>query len=532
MLSPSEQHASHTAHPASQAAFHRVLRFAIYFFCGAFLLLFLYTALRRVYYPFDLEWIESGIMTSVMRIAHGEGLYVAPSLNFVPYLYAPLYLYLAAALTKVVGINFAALRIISILGTLGSCAVIFAMIVTENKGRKYAKLAGVAGAGLFLACYPLVESFYDFGRVDSLFVCLFLLALYCSRWTHPVVAALAWILVFHTKQTALPIALLMLCTDWQRPRRIVTGVLSFLVLLGGSIFALNHATHGWYSFYVFGATRGLGWLPRQAVLYLPETILSPVGISLLLVLAALLLKPVSLRSRAASYYIVASVAVYGAIGFIYAHNGATVNALIPAYAWTAVLFGLALVRLLNVLDENPSAYAQAGTTIVLAATLVQLAMFTYNPGRYIPTKAVIQTRQSLIDQIRAIPGEVYITNHSWDNVLAGKQPHAEMEALGAVMEAPTGSIRLRLLAEMQQAVDTHRFSAFVLDGNAASYPYTGKSWVPADMYSQYPLAITAAGQEKGRFLTSQPQWIFLPCTADTQSIVTSTTLESVHACGR
>lgn len=532
MLSPNEQLADYPVPSARLAVFQRILRFALCFFSAVFLLLFLYTALRRLHYPFDLEWIESGIMVSVMRIAHGQGLYVAPSLDFVPYLYAPLYLYLAAAFTRFVGVGFTALRLVSILSTLGSCAVIFAIVVVESKGRAHAKLSALAAAGLFLACYPLVESFYDFGRVDSLFVFLFLLALFCTRRTHPILAALAWLLVFHTKQTALPIALLMLCADWQRPRRILTGVLSFLALLGASIFALNHATHGWYSFYAFGATRGLGLLPRQAVLYLPQMLLTPVGISLLLVLAALLLVPVSLRSRAVSFYIIASVAIYGSIGFIYAHNGATVNAMMPAYAWTAVLFGLALARLLNGLSETPSKYAQLGSTIVLAAAVVQLAMFTYNPGRYIPTQEVLHTRQSLIDQIRAIPGEVYITNHSWDNVLAGKQPHAEMEALGAVIDAPSGDVRLRLRAEMQQAVDSHRFSAFVLDGNASTYPYTGKSWVPADLYAQYPLAITAAGQDKGRFLTSQPQWIFLPCTADIQPLVTSTTLENARACSR
>ena len=65
----------------------------------AFLLLFLYTALRRMRYPFELEWIESGVLVSVRRIAQGRGLYGAPSINFVPFLYSPLYLYLVAALT-------------------------------------------------------------------------------------------------------------------------------------------------------------------------------------------------------------------------------------------------------------------------------------------------------------------------------------------------------------------------------------------------------------------------------------------------
>jgi len=532
MLSPRSQDGSRFLSSANQERLSRILRASIYCLSALFLLLFLYTALRRVRYPFELEWIESGMMVSVMRIAHGQGLYVAPTLDFVPYLYAPLYLYLAAALTKVVGIGFAALRLISIGSTLASCAVIYAMVASESRGHRYAQLAAVAGAGMFLACYPVVETFYDFGRVDSLFVFLFLLAIYCTRRANPVVAAIAWILVFHTKQTALPIAMLMLCADWQRPRRIATGVLSFLVMLGGSILALNHATHGWYSFYIFGATRGLGVVPRQFALYVPQMLLAPAGIAFVLILAALLFRPLALRSRAASFYIITSIAVYGSIWFIYSHAGATVNAMMPAYAWTAVLFGIAVSRLLNGLAHNASAQNQLAAAVVLAAAAVQLAMFIYNPGRYIPTRETLHTRMQFIDQLRAIPGEIYVVNHSWDNVMAGKQPHAEMEALGAVLDSPTGAVRIRLRAEMQQAVDTHRFAAFVLDGTAEGYPYTGKSWVPQDLYTQYPLAISAAGQDKPRFLTSEPQWIYLPCNADFQDSVLTNTLEFVHACRR
>ena len=78
------------------AQMHTMLRGLIILLSGFFLVLFLYTALRRMRYPFELEWIESGILMSVRHIVQGRGLYVAPSLDFVPFLYAPLYLYVAA----------------------------------------------------------------------------------------------------------------------------------------------------------------------------------------------------------------------------------------------------------------------------------------------------------------------------------------------------------------------------------------------------------------------------------------------------
>src|SRR5580692_9856452 len=108
---------------------------------AGFILLFLYTALRRLHYPFSYDQIEGGTVTSVWRIVHGYPLYPKPTLDFVPFLYAPLYFYLAAALSKVIGVGYAALRLVSILGTLGSLAVIYALIHSETRSR----LAGLAG---------------------------------------------------------------------------------------------------------------------------------------------------------------------------------------------------------------------------------------------------------------------------------------------------------------------------------------------------------------------------------------------------
>ena len=210
---------------------HRLLRGLIVVFSVLFLLLFLYTALRRMRYPFELEWIESGVLVSVRRIVHGQGLYVAPSIDFVPFLYAPLFFYVSAAMTKLTGVSYAATRLVSTLSTLGSCAVIYAFVFTETRRQ----LAAIAGAGLFLACYPLVEAFYDIGRTDSLYVFFMLLALFCSRRGKPVLAALAWVLCFQTKQTLLPAAFVLLCADWEHPRRILLGLGTFGAVLGGSI---------------------------------------------------------------------------------------------------------------------------------------------------------------------------------------------------------------------------------------------------------------------------------------------------------
>ena len=486
----------------------RLLRLALVLLSAFFALLFLYTALRRMRYPFELEWIESGILVSVRRITQGLPLYVKPSLDFVPFLYAPLYLYLAAALAKITGVSYATLRLISTLSTLGSLAVIAALVHYET--RRW--LPAITAAGLYAACYPVTEAWFDIGRVDSLFIFLMLAAIYCSRRGSPVLAGLMWVLVFQTKQTILPIAVLLLCADWQRPRRMLAGLATFGIVLTGSILWLNHITGGWYGFYVFATTRGLPIVWRQVALYVPQDLLAPLGITFLLVLAALLVAPPALRSRTTSFYALVSFGIYAALWFVKAHRGATVNALLPAYAWTAVLFGVALHRLLCWLEHSaPIAWVPTGRLLLLSAAFVQLFMLMYNPGRYIPTKAVLATRQAFIQQLRALPGDVYVFDHTNDAYLAGKQPHAEMEALGAVLDSPASPAHDAVFADLKSALQTGKFNAIVLDGPPTTI-VPGQGAIPADFPQLYPLAFSAVGEDQMKFLTSQPQWILMPCS--------------------
>ncbi len=466
-----------------------------------FVVLFLFAAVKRMRYPFEVEWIESGIMVSVVRIAHGQGLYVAPTLNFVPFLYTPLYLYVAAGMTKLVGVaghsaisGYGALRLVSTIATLGSCAAIYALVMAETRRR----IAGVAAAGVFVACYSVVDGFYDIGRVDSLFVFLLLVALLAQRKGYPVVAALVWVLVFQTKQTVLPLAVVILAAEWQRPRKMIAALATFAVVTAASVMLLNHATGGWYGFYIFKVARGLPMVLRLALLFVPVSVIEPLAAAWVVIVAAAVMTRAKLKD--AMFYAFVSVALFGGVWFVEAHRGASVNSVMPVYAWTAVLLGVAMSRLLDYAEEV--AVPQMAVAVLLAAA-VQLVALVYNPGRYIPPADAVAKTQRFIYQLRAMPGDVYVLNHSYDAVLAGKQPHAEGEALGAVLDAKLGMTSSDLRAELDAALDGHRYTAIVIDDMST----TETSW---HFEHQYPREIST-GLSNFRYLTSQPQWFLLPC---------------------
>ena len=508
-------------------ALNRILRAAVIALSAFFVLLFLYTALRRMHYPFDLEWVESGILVSVARIVHHQPLYTAPSMDYIPYLYAPLYFYVCAFVAKFTGISFFTLRLVSTLSALGSLAILFAFVYRETRDW----FAAIATVGVFVSLYSFIGAWFDIGRVDSLFVFLFLLALYCTRFAHPIVAAIVWTLAFQTKQSAIPIAILFLLTYWERERksRVVIGLTTFAVLAWSSIHLIDHANGGWYNFYVFGATKGLPPVMRMGALYIPEVVLAPLAVALLVIAASAVLVPSSLKSRTARFYLIGSFTTFMAFWYVHWHRGVG-NSMQVLYAWIALMLGIALHRIMSALAK-PESPLQAWTprlqALLLLAVCIQLASQIYNPGQYIPPASQREAREALIAQVQQIPGDVYIVNHSFDDVLANKQPHAEGEAIGAIIDAFPGTWRERVIDQLHTDAVQHRYSAIVLDGYY-------KDWLKPDTLAEYPVIVPAAGSDAGTYLTSQPPIVLLPCSAVTdgtaQRIVPEGHVMDARAC--
>ena len=64
---------------------------------------YLFIAASRMAYPFTLEWVEANSFNHVVRVMQGQPLYVAPSYDFIPLIYTPLYFYVTAPLALLSG---------------------------------------------------------------------------------------------------------------------------------------------------------------------------------------------------------------------------------------------------------------------------------------------------------------------------------------------------------------------------------------------------------------------------------------------
>jgi hypothetical protein len=476
----------------------------------------------RVAYPYDLEWMEGGMLHHALRIRLGQGIYVPPSADFIPYLYTPLYPTLLALFGGPAGPSYLLGRAVSIAGLVGIAGTAFATLLVVPQRPRGPALAGAALAlGLFAACYPFVEGWYDLVRADTLFLFMVTAGIAgLPHWArsdgglvgHGKVAAGAALmaLAFFCKQTGvLYVAfggVIVMLANWRRaPTYIVmTGALG----LGGS-WALSQVTRGWFWIYVSEVHRAHDFnMPRfyasfrHILWHFPH---ASAVIAAVLVLVAITAWRRGLPPAARPFLLWTSAyavsTVVGAVGW--ATEFAHFNAYMPALLHGALAAGAAVPAAHACARAlwGPRRGAGAFATVFAIAAAVPLAassaLARWQPRSFIPTDADVAAGDRLIRRIRAIDGDVWIPSHPWYAALAGKTPHVHRMGIKDVTTRQPGTVEgsvAGLVAGLDEALRRHQFAAVVLDNRDTFLE------VPA-LGRYYHRALTLPDDEKPRLYT-------------------------------
>jgi 4-amino-4-deoxy-L-arabinose transferase-like glycosyltransferase len=426
-----------------------------------FLLAFAFMALRRVPYPFELEWMEGGSLEQVRRILSGQPLYARPGVEYVSYRYAPLYFYVSAAVAALVGQGFLGPRLVSFLASCGSLALVFRLVGRETGSRE----AGLLAAGLFAATARLSGFWSDVARVDALYLYLLLLAAWwIRRGRSPLLVGAVLALAFHTKQTALlPAAGYVAYYFWRR-RPQAAALLATLAAgaIGGALLA-DALSGGWYSRFVFRPH----WLLWHRVgAFWTRDLLASLPVAA--VAAVFYLSRRGARDHEARvFYAVFALLMVGTAFYSRLIVGAYLNALLPACAALAVLFGLALHEARQALGA-PSPEARAAEAAVWAAAALQFAVLAFNPLAHVPTHEDAAAGARLVGTIAGLGGDVLVPGHPYLVVRAGGRGHAHAMAIGEVFLAGQTPFARELKRSWQEALCQRRFAG-VLTGRAFQF---------------------------------------------------------------
>ena len=422
-----------------------------------------YVIAHRIAYPFDLEWLEGATLWHAQRIADGLPLYPAPTIDFVPHPYPPLYPALLAGLARLGGggVSYALGRGVSVAAFAGALVI----------GGRFVRRAGgslalaVAAMAIPCAAYVCVGSWYDLARVDSLWLLLTAAGTTLAWEATPARAAgsaLLLVAAFFTKQTAAPFMVAVAIGLMVMNRRAAIVYVATLAVVGLPALALaQRATGGWFWFYISRVHRSHAFygvtvlrVPGRIATFLPAVI-PLVGLAL-----------ARRRSRALGWaaLLAATGLLVSAIGK--ATFGGYINAFIPGIYFSSLLAGVAAAEL----GETAAAWALVAATIVLAPRVLPRALEAVAPrlynepqtsgyelGALMPSAESRAKEAALIARLRAVDGEVWLPTRPWYARLAGKRPLAG--EMAAVDLGPTGVP----IAGFDAALRTRRFAAVVLD---------------------------------------------------------------------
>ena len=447
----------------------KVLKYILVLGALLYLIVYLVLAFYRIRYPFELEWMEGGAVDHVRRILAGQKLYVRPSLEFVPYTYTPLFFYLSALVSKIVGIGFIPLRLVSFISSAGCFSVIFLIVYRETKS----KFFGLLSSGLFAATFVITSSWFDLARVDSLFLFLILAGIYILRfgtsWQSYIIAGLFVWLSFLTKQTALIIAfpLMVYCVfvNWRRAIFFISVIVLGVI---GSTILLNRLHEGWYSFYIFQLPQPfhIERIKKEVILYFwTRDLLINLPIASLMSAFYLLAFSLNTSKKHDLFYLFTAAGMIGGAWVTRMHLGAVENVLLPAYAMLSILFGLGMDKVFEFAQFELEDQRAKMAVYVYLACIIQFALLLYNPRDEIPRQQDLQAGQRFIRLIDEIQGDIFVPNHGYLPALAGKDIQAHGMAVYDVLRGSEEHTKAELIEEINSAIGEKRFSAIILDNS-------------------------------------------------------------------
>ncbi|HHO52199.1 MAG TPA: hypothetical protein ENK18_15315 [Deltaproteobacteria bacterium] len=479
----------------------------------------------RIPHPFDLEWMEGGMLAHAWRLQHHLPLYVEPNPDFVPFIYPPGYSALLAALGKLFGLGYPLGRLISAGSTLAAAAAIVFVAVRQTSSWT----GGLCGAACYLGLFRASGGFYDLVRPDALGVALtaWSLGLALERRRHAELASAlllcaAYLVKHNLAAFGLPIVgLLWARGGWPVAARFAVASMGSALAITGWLQLRSSGRFLTYLLEVPGThplmfdrfvpgtpgelsawllpsiVAGAGWLVGTASLgrrpswrWLGVALLAaagavwgwqqppirgipmgpPAAVALVLaslgaVLGASVSSAISPVGERPSWRWVAAVGVGGTAlllaALMRAHYGGFLNVLMPAH-WACSL-GLAVV-VGHVRLRWPSLATSGATMLLLVAQLGWLAR-ELETESILPTSDDVVAGEAVLEALEQAcgPGPILAPHTAWLPVGLGRPPSIHMIAIWD-LNHPGGPFEAQMVQAMRGAARDHYWSC-VLQGD-------------------------------------------------------------------
>lgn len=410
----------------------KIFKTLLLVFCISYMALDLYIISSRIFYPYQLEWMEGAALIQVQRLLAGQGLYVRPSVDYVPLIYPPLSYYVSMIAAKLIGFGFGALRLISFLSST-VCAIFIFLAIREKTN---SKSAGLLGTGVFASAFMLTNQWFDIARPDMLAAALSILGIYLAhegindkKYLNTLLSGSAFALAFMSKQSALIVGLAAilyhLIFNWKRG---VHMALSFSVSVGiiYGVFWLTSA--GWVNYYLFTipAAHAFSFSVGRIASVLIDQFL-PIPIFFIAGLAPILLwtRKIFADKEYRYYFAMAGALIAtGTIGRLNAFSAR--NVFVSSYLGISLLAGLEAGWLAELIKDT--SLQKIVQPLIAFEWLLLSIQFGFLAPAYFRTKTIPTDQDrlignSLVATIKKYSGDVLVPDDNYLALYAGKTPY-------------------------------------------------------------------------------------------------------------
>ena len=444
----------------------------------AYLAAFIATSVARIVYPYQADDLEDVALAEVQRILTGQPIYVAPTLEYVPLIYGPVFFYLSAAVAVVTGPNFASVRLVATLASLGAM-LLAGLLVRRETG---SLVAALVAAGLLAASQPLLNGVLNVGRTDS--TCLFFLlaALYVIRTASLAPRVRWWALAaggcltglaLLTKQSVAPVGVAIVvylaCTT---PTQVVPFLVALCVTVAAPLAVLTVQSGNWPLFYLWDLPRRHELRPDLMPRFWQLDILPRATVPLLLGPVFLIARALSRDWKTVVFYGLIAASMFASAWAPRANTGGARNVLLPAYAILAIMAALGLREGLVQLAPSTHPNSRAFRAYVLFVGLFQCVIMLYAPRPMAPYRSDLWADDRMANKLADLGGSIFAP--SYGTYLRGTQSSAQPN-IGALLEltggygggmTPQGG---QWLGELGNALQQRRYQYVLLDPEATDF---------------------------------------------------------------
>jgi len=426
---------------------------------SAYLIVTFVVMILRIQYPYQLEWMEGGEIEHILRLLKGKSIYCPPSMEFIPYIYTPLYYYIGVLFSPIFEPSLLLMRVVSVISFLISLIFIYLIIYRLTNDKYY----GVVGVGIYALSFATTGFWFDTARVDTvanLFMILSFYFLLGDKKFSYIFSALFSFLAFYSKQSYVIITLFIIVSLFiTKNKKFALFSLIYFGLIVCSTLVESILSNGWYLFWNFYFPSTHHWIWERAITFWTIDTLPFYSVSLAFILAFLLVKKSKIFSQGELFFFALFIGCWASSYFSRLHYGGYLNVLIPFISSISLLFPIALSSF-----ERELKNIEMGRIILHSSLFIQLLLLLYNPIFPVPNEKDRQDVERILSFAKNKGAEVYLMGYNYVQGYYGLKSYPHYVLVNDLLISKVAE-KQAFVEEFKNSLKTKKFKYIILDSD-------------------------------------------------------------------